>query len=110
MSEWRKAWIIVFIFCITAAIMTPPDIVSQLTLVVIMVIIYGLLILFVSRFNSYAQTPESIKKLITILICLLSITLSCSVLSLSYYSRYHRLKAEHSKCLVSQQQTQIESQ
>ena len=60
MSEWKKAKIIVFIFFVVAAIMSPPDIVSQITLVFIMVIIYGILVFIVSRFKSYAETPESI--------------------------------------------------
>ena len=110
MSELAKAWIVMFAFFVAAAIMTPPDVVSQITLVIVMVIIYGILVFIVSRFKSFVQTPENIRKLITALVCLLAITMSYSITSLGYYSRYHRLKAEHSKCPISQEQTQVESQ
>lgn len=114
MSEWKKAQIVVFVFFVAAAIMTPPDVISQLTLVFVMVTIYGLLVFIVSRFKSLAQTPESIKSLITVLVCLLTITISYSIflfLSCHQLSKsYRQLKIEHSKCPVSQEQTQMQSQ
>ena len=109
MSELAKARIVLLVFFVAAAIMTPPDVVSQITLVVIMVIIYGIQIFFILRFKSFAQTPESIKKLIMVLVCLLAVTMSYSITSLGYYQRYHQLRVEHSKCPVSQEQTQVES-
>ncbi|MHC4537035.1 MAG: hypothetical protein ACYS6K_24055 [Planctomycetota bacterium] len=110
MSELAKAQIVLLVFFVTAAIMTPPDVVSQIALVVVMVIIYGLLIFIVSRFKSYAQTPQSIKNLILVLVCLLTITISFSIISFEYRRNYRRLRAEHSKCPTSQEQTQTESQ
>jgi hypothetical protein len=110
LNEVGKKLIVLLVFFVAAAIMTPPDVVSQITLVVVMVIIYGLLIFIVSRFKSFAHTPQSIKSLIMALVCLLSITMSYSISSLGYYQRYHQLRDEHSKCPVSQEQTQIQSQ
>jgi Sec-independent protein secretion pathway component TatC len=99
---------------ITAAILTPPDIVSQLTLVVVMVIICGVLLFIVSRFKALAQTPKSIKYLILALVCLLSMTITSSMMFLqgSHQSNksYRQLEIEHAKCLASQEQTQIQSQ
>ena len=107
MSRYFKALTVLLIFAVSAAIITPPDLLSQITVIVAMLIVYGLLIFIVSRFKSYAQTPQSIKRLIMVLICLLSITISYSITLFLYY---HQLRVEHSKCPTSQEQTQIESQ
>jgi hypothetical protein len=108
------AYVIFNIFVITAAILTPPDIVSQITLVVVMVIISGLLLFIVSRFKALAQTPKCIKYLILALVCLLSMTITSSMMFFqgSYHLKksYRQLEIEHAKCLASQEQTQMESQ
>jgi Sec-independent protein secretion pathway component TatC len=74
-----KAWIILLVFSIVAAVVTPPDVVTQVVFIAEMIIVYGLLTLIISRFKSLKQTPESIKKLIIVMVCLLSITITCSV-------------------------------
>jgi len=74
-----RAWIIVLVFSIVAALITPPDLLSQIVVIVEMVIVCGFLTFIISRFKSFKQTPESIKKLIIIMVCLLSITITCSV-------------------------------
>jgi len=104
---------VLMIFCIAAAIMTPPDVISQITLVVVMVIICGFLIFIVSRFKSFAQTPQSIKCLILAMVCLLSITITSSMMFFQVYyhlnKSYRQLEIEHAKCLLSQEQTQMQS-
>ena len=77
-SRLTRAWIILSIFTIVAAIITPPDVVSQITLIVEMIIVCGFLTFFISRFKSLKQTPDNIKKLIMVMVCLLSISISCS--------------------------------
>ena len=62
MSLLMEAHIVVFIFFVIAAIMTPPDVVSQITLAVPMIIVYFILKLIVSRQKSYAQTlPRTLR-------------------------------------------------
>ena len=78
-STLIRAWIILLVFSIVAALITPPDAVSQIVVIFEMVIVGGLLTFIISRFNSLKQTPESIKKLIIVMACLLSISISCSV-------------------------------
>ena len=78
-SRLTRAWIILLVFSIAAALITPPDVVSQVVVIFEMVFIYGLLTFIISRFESLKQTPESIKKLIIVIVCLLSISISCSV-------------------------------
>jgi lysylphosphatidylglycerol synthetase-like protein (DUF2156 family) len=107
MSLMVKALIVLLVFAVAAAVITPPDLISQITVIVAMLIIYGLLIFIVSRFKSFAQTPKSIQRLIMALVCLLSITISYSITLFLYY---HQLRVEHSKCSTSQEQTQMESQ
>ena len=68
-----------FIFPIAAAIITPPDVIAQVVAIIEMAIVYGLLTLIISRLKSLEQTPESIKILIIILVCTLSITIPCSI-------------------------------
>jgi len=68
-----------FVFSVAAAIITPPDLISQITVIVEMVIVCGFLTFIISRFKSLKQTPESIKKLIIVMVCLLSISISYSV-------------------------------
>jgi hypothetical protein len=107
------AYVVFNIFLVVSAILTPPDIISQLFLTFVMVIICGVLIFIVSRFKSIAQTPKSIKYLILAMVCLLSITISSSIHLFQYYyhlnKSYRQLEIEHSKCPVSQEQTQMES-
>lgn len=74
-----RALVILLVFSITAALITPPDVISQITVIVEIVVICGILTFIISRFKSFKQTPESIKKLIIVMVCLLSISISCSV-------------------------------
>lgn len=90
--------IVLFIFSIAAAIITPPDVASQVFVIFEMVIIYGLLTFIISRFKSFAQTPETIRKLIVVLVCLLSITISYSVTLFQYC---YQMRAEHSELAPS---------
>lgn len=106
MSLMVKAQIVLLVFAVAAAVITPPDVISQLFVIVEMVIICGLLIFIVSRFKSFAQTPESIKRLIMVLVCLLSITISYSVTLFQYC---HRLKVEQSERSTSKEQTKAEN-
>jgi prolipoprotein diacylglyceryltransferase len=101
MSLLMETHIVVFVFFVVAVILAPPDFISQIFLAVQMVIIYGVLRFIVSRFKSYAQTPENIKKLITVLICLLSITITSSIFFFQAYcglnKSYQQMEDEHSK-------------
>jgi ABC-type transport system involved in cytochrome c biogenesis permease subunit len=83
-----RALIILLVFSIVAALITPPDVISQFVVIFEMVIICGFLAFIISRFRSLKQTPESIKNLIIVLVCLLSISISCS---LTLLMNYHRL-------------------
>ena len=73
--------IVLFIFPIVAGILTPPDVISQVFLMSIMTLIGGILAFVISRFKSFGQTPERIKILIIVFVCLLSITTAYSVMS-----------------------------
>ena len=110
MSIMKKTLIVLLIFAVAAAIITPADPLSHLVVTIEMLIIYCILMFIVSRFKSYAQTPQDIKKLIMVMICLLSMTIAYSVTSFSYRRNYHHLRVEHFKCPASQEQTQMESQ
>jgi hypothetical protein len=88
-STLTKAYIILSLFIIVAVVVTPPDVVTQVVFIVEMIIIYGLLTLIISRFKSLKQTPESIKKLIIVMVCLLSITITCSV---NFFMQCYRLR------------------
>ncbi|MCP4612333.1 MAG: hypothetical protein GY845_26855 [Planctomycetes bacterium] len=107
LNEVGKKLIVPLVFCVTAAILAPPDPITQISLAVEMLIIYGILRFIVCRFKSYTQTPQDIKKFIIALICLLSITITSSeMLFRRYYhlnKSYRQLEAEHSKCPVSQE-------
>lgn len=72
---------VVFIFPIVAAILTPPDVISQVVLMSVMTLIGGILAFIISRFRSFAQTPQSIQRMIIVLVCLLSITAAYSATS-----------------------------
>ncbi len=78
-STFIRAWIFLLVFSIAAALITPPDVISQIVVIVEMVIVCGFLTFIISRFKSFKQTPESIKKLIIVMVCLLSISISYSV-------------------------------
>ena len=83
-----RALVILLVFSIVAALITPPDVISQITLIVEMVVVCGILTLIISRFKSLKQTPESIKKLIIVLVCLLSISITSSV---TFFMQHHQL-------------------
>lgn len=114
LSEVGKKLIVLLVFFVVAVMLAPPDLISQIFLAVQMIIVYGILRFIVSRFRSYAQTPESIKKLTTALLCLLSVTITSSMYFFQCYyglnKSYRQLENEHSKCPPSQQQTQMQSQ
>jgi uncharacterized membrane protein len=63
-----------------------------------MVVIYGVLTFIVSRFKSLAQTPQTIRRLILVLVCLLSITISYSVTLFQYC---YQMRAERSEQAAS---------
>jgi len=72
-----------------AAILTPtPDVVPQIALMIMMGVVLGILAFIVSRFKSFGQSPQSIKKLIIVLVCLLSITTGYS--AMSFLNDLHR--------------------
>ena len=104
-SNLIKSIIIFLIFSFASGIISPPDLISQVTLLVAMLIVFGILIFIISLFKSYKQTPESIKRLIIVMVCLLSVS---TIYSLHFfYCFYHtnkeiiKLRAERSE-LVSQ--------
>jgi len=99
-----RAMIVLVVFSIAAALMTPPDPISQLTIMFGVLIVYGLLTLIISRFKSLKQTPESIKKLIIVMVCLLSISITCSV---TFFMQCHQLKIAYHN-LRTVQSDQIE--
>ena len=71
-------------FVLATSIITPPDLISQITVLFEMLIVCGILTLIISRFKSFKQTPISIKKLIIVMVCLLSITISYSITLFQY--------------------------
>jgi len=105
----RSLKVLIFVFFIAAAVISPPDVISQITLAVEMVIVYGLLTLVISRFKSLSQTPETIKKLIFVLVCLLSISI---VYCVTFFLYWYRARAElHGPATSSTTQVQaVESQ
>ena len=84
-----RAYIILLVFSIVAALITPPDVISQITVIVEMVVVCGILTFIISRFKSLKQTPDSIKKLIIVMVCLMSISISCSV---TFFMQCHQLR------------------
>lgn len=88
-STFIRAWIFLLVFSIAAALITPPDVISQIVVIVEMVIVCGFLTFIISRFKSLKQTPESIKKLIIVMVCLLSISISYSV---TLFYQCHQLR------------------
>ncbi len=81
--------IALIVFSFVAAILTPtPDVVSQIALMIMMGVVLGVLALIISRFKSFGQTPQSIRRLIIALVCLLSITTAYSVMNM--LNRAHR--------------------
>ena len=76
-------------FLIMAAILTPsPDVFSQVVMAFMMTLVCWTLAFIISRFKSFAQTPESVKRLIVVFVCLLSITMTVCVVS--FLDRIHR--------------------
>jgi len=67
------------VFLLAAAFVTPPDVISQIVATFEMAIVFGLLTLTVSWFKSFKQAPENTKKMIIVLVCLLSITIVSSI-------------------------------
>jgi uncharacterized membrane protein len=86
--------IVLLVFAVASAVITPPDLVSQLTAMVLMLITYGVVFLAVSRVRSFQQTPESVKKVIVGLVCLLSIT---AVLSAGLWHQCRQLSLRASE-------------
>lgn len=81
---------VLIVFPLAGAILTPPDVISQMALAIPMMVIYGILTFIVSRFKSFGQTPESIKRLIVVLVCLLSITMVYTITSFLSTIHLHR--------------------
>lgn len=80
-----------YAFLVVAAILTPsPDAFSQIAMALMMTVICGILAFIVSRFKSFGQTPESIKRLIVAFVCLLSITMTVCITS--FLDRIHRYR------------------
>lgn len=105
-STLIRAWIILLFFSIIAAFITPPDVVSQIVVIFEMVIVCGLLAFIISRFKSLKQTPESIKKLIIVMVCLLSISISCSV---TLFQQCYQLRIANDD-LRTEQSEQVDSE
>ena len=79
---------VMFIFPIAAAIITPVDPITNAFVTFEMMAVYGLLLFIVYRFKSFRRTPENIKKLIVVLVCLLSITITSSMTLFRYLQHY----------------------
>ena len=75
-----KLAVLWILFLIVAAFISPPDLISQITIAVMMAVIYGLLTFIISRSKSLAQTPADIRKLIAVLVILLSVSFSLSLI------------------------------
>jgi hypothetical protein len=70
------------VFAFVSAILTPPDVVSQIFLMAQMLLVAGVLAFIVSRFKSFAQTPENIRRLLIVLVCLLSILIPFAIMKI----------------------------
>jgi hypothetical protein len=90
----------VLVFAAVSVLATLPNLVSEITMMLEMAAVFGVLLLVVPRFKSFAQTPEQMKTLIVVLVCLRSITITGSVTFFQYYyhanRRYHELLHEQS--------------
>ncbi len=98
-STLINPWIFLLVFSIVAALITPPDVISQIIVIFEMIIVYGFLTFIISRFKSLKQTPESIKKLIIVMVCLLSISISCSV---TLFQQRHQLSMAYNDLRTGQ--------
>jgi len=80
------ALLLLLVLTTAATVITPPDVVVQVVAAAEMVIVYGIVIFIISRFKSFKQTPETIKKMIMVLLCLLSVSIVfCGVLFQAQY-------------------------
>jgi len=82
MSFNKESSIILIVFFIAAAILSPPDVISQLTLAIPMIIIYVVLRLVVPQFKSFKQTPTNVIALKMAYMCFLSIIMAYLILKL----------------------------
>jgi len=94
-----RTLVILLVFSIVAALITPPDLISQITVIVEMVVVCGILTFIISRFKSFKQTPESIKKLIIVMVCLLSISIS---FSFTLFMQCHQLRTANNDLRTEQ--------
>jgi tellurite resistance protein TehA-like permease len=96
------------VIAVAAALITPPDLISQIFAMLVMVAVCGLLLFIVSRFKSFAETPERMKTVIAVLVCLLSIAVMCAATFFTAYRRasirYHELLYEQSEPVASADQ------
>jgi uncharacterized membrane-anchored protein len=70
---WWKSSILLTVFFIAAAFISPPDTVSQITLVAGMGVVYGVVFLIVRRFEWFKRAPETRKRSIAVVACLFAI-------------------------------------
>ena len=91
------ALLLLLVFIIAAAIITPPDVLCQIVAAAEMLILYGTVIFIISRFKSFQQTPDTMKKVIKILLCLFTISIVfCGLLFQRQYHLSKKLSEQHS--------------
>ena len=93
--------VVVLVFAVVSALVTPPDLISQITVMLEMAAVFGLPLLIVSRFKSYSQTPEQMKMVIVALVCLLSIAITCATL---FFTACRNARMEYHELLYEQSQ------
>jgi len=77
---WWKSSVLSTVFLIAAVIVSPPDVISQITLAAGMGIVYGVVSLIVRRFEWFKRAPETSKRSIAVAVCLFSILVGfCTV-------------------------------
>ncbi len=91
--------IVGLVFAVAAAVITPPDRISQISVMLEMVAVYGLLLFIVSRFKSFARTPERMKTVIVVLVCLVAIAVACAT---TFFAGYQQVKTRYHKLLQEQ--------
>ena len=91
--------IVGLVFAVAAAVITPPDLISEIFAMLVMVAVCGLLLFIVSRFKSFAETPERMKTVIVVLACLFSIAVMCAA---TFFAGYQQVKTRYHKVLQEQ--------
>ena len=88
--------IVILVFLVATTILAPPDTICQISAMIEMAVAYGVLLFIVSRFKSFAQTPQQMKTVIFALLCLLAIATKSTT---TFFAAYRRASIRYGELL-----------